>query len=88
MNILITGGTGFIGKQLIRDSRIGLTNQLIAGIARMTVKPELLISGSAIGYYGDQGDTVLTEPSTPGEDFSGRLCATRTAVGARFHVSV
>ena len=62
-------------KQLIRDSRIGLTNQLIAGIARMTVKPELLISGSAIGYYGDQGDTVLTEPSTPGEDFSGRLCA-------------
>ena len=62
-------------KQLIQDSRIGLTNQLIACIARMTVKPELLISGSAIGYYGDQGDTVLNEQSTSYEDFSGRLCA-------------
>jgi hypothetical protein len=62
-------------KQLIRDSRIGLTEQLISCIARMTVKPELLISGSAIGYYGDQGDTVLTEQSTPYEDFSQQLCA-------------
>ncbi|MFZ2312634.1 MAG: TIGR01777 family oxidoreductase [Methylobacter sp.] len=62
-------------KQLIRDSRIGLTEQLITCIARMTVKPELLISGSAIGYYGDQGDTVLTEQSTPYEDFSQQLCA-------------
>lgn len=62
-------------KQLIRDSRIGLTDQLIACIARMTVKPELLISGSAIGYYGDQGSTVLTEKSIPYEDFSHRLCA-------------
>ena len=62
-------------KQLIRESRIGLTKQLIACIARMTVKPELLISGSAIGYYGDQGDTLLTEQSTSCEDFSGRLCA-------------
>ena len=62
-------------KQQIRDSRIGLTNQLIACIAGMTVKPELLISGSAIGYYGDRGDTVLTEQSASYEDFSGRLCA-------------
>ncbi|MDD5411530.1 MAG: TIGR01777 family oxidoreductase [Methylobacter sp.] len=62
-------------KQLIRESRIGMTEQLITCIARMTVKPELLISGSAIGYYGDQGDTVLTEQSTPYEDFSQQLCA-------------
>lgn len=61
-------------KQLIRDSRIGLTEQLITCIANMTVKPELLISGSAIGYYGDQGDTVLTEQSPSHEDFSGQLC--------------
>ena len=44
-------------------------------MARMTVKPKLLISGSAIGYYGDQGDTVLTEQSATREDFSHRLCA-------------
>jgi len=62
-------------KKLIRDSRIGLTERLVACIARMTVKPELLISGSAIGYYGDQGDTVLTEQSTPRQDFSHQLCA-------------
>lgn len=62
-------------KQLIRASRIDLTEHLVACIARMDVKPELLISGSAIGYYGDQGDTVLTEQSTPYEDFSQQLCA-------------
>lgn len=62
-------------KQLIRDSRIGLTHQLITCIERMDVKPELLISGSAIGYYGDQGDAVLTEQSAPSRDFSGQLCA-------------
>jgi len=62
-------------KQLIRESRIGLTEQLIACIGRMTVKPELLISGSAIGYYGDQGNAVLSEQSAPAEDFSAQLCA-------------
>ena len=62
-------------KQLIRDSRISLTKQLVACIARMKVKPELLISGSAIGYYGDQGDTVLTEQSATHKDFSEQLCA-------------
>jgi len=62
-------------KQLIRSSRIGLTEHLVTCIASMTVKPELLISGSAVGYYGNQGDTVLTEQSTPYEDFSSQLCA-------------
>jgi hypothetical protein len=62
-------------KQIIRDSRIKLTKQLVECMARMTVKPELLISGSAIGYYGDQGDTVLTEQSATSPDFSQRLCA-------------
>lgn len=62
-------------KQEIRDSRIGLTEQLITCIARLKLKPELLISGSAIGYYGNQGDTVLSEQATPYEDFSQQLCA-------------
>jgi len=61
-------------KQIIRDSRINLTMQLVASMARMAVKPELLISGSAIGYYGDQGDTVLTEQSATHKDFSEQLC--------------
>lgn len=62
-------------KKIIRESRIGLTDQLIECIARMKVKPALLISGSAIGFYGDQADTVLTEQSVPREDFSQKLCA-------------
>jgi uncharacterized protein (TIGR01777 family) len=62
-------------KQVIRDSRINLTKQLVACMARMTVKPELLISGSAVGYYGDQGDSVLTEQSATHPDFSQQLCA-------------
>ncbi|MGZ8190942.1 MAG: TIGR01777 family oxidoreductase [Methylococcaceae bacterium] len=62
-------------KKLIRDSRINLTEQLIGCIARMTIKPVLLISGSAIGYYGDQGDTILTEQSATRQDFSHQLCA-------------
>lgn len=62
-------------KQLIRDSRIGLTEQLVKTIERMAVKPELLISGSAVGYYGNQGDTVLTEQSAPVSEFSRQLCA-------------
>ena len=64
-----------VRKQLIRDSRINLTEQLVAYIARMTVKPALLISGSAIGYYGDQGDTVITESSAVKADFPQQLCA-------------
>ncbi len=63
-----------VRKQLIRKSRINLTEQLVACMARMTIKPELLISGSAIGYYGDQGDCVLTEQSEVKQNFSQQLC--------------
>ena len=61
-------------KIILRDSRIKLTQQLVACLSSMTIKPELLISGSAIGFYGDQGDTVLTEQSTVNTDFSQQLC--------------
>jgi NAD dependent epimerase/dehydratase family enzyme len=44
-------------------------------VSAMEQKPELLISGSAIGYYGDQGDTKLTEQSNHIADFSQQLCA-------------
>jgi len=62
-------------KKLLRDSRINLTEQLVDTIGRMDIKPDLLINGSAVGYYGDQGDTVLTEQSAPHPDFSHQLCA-------------
>lgn len=62
-------------KQLIRASRIDLTGQLMEAIDKMAVKPKLLISGSAIGYYGNQGDTPLNEQAAPVPDFSQQLCA-------------
>jgi uncharacterized protein (TIGR01777 family) len=61
-------------KNVIRDSRIGLTRELVDVMAQMDVKPKVLISGSAIGFYGNQGDTELTEASPNGQDFSAQLC--------------
>ncbi len=62
-------------KQQLWDSRIGVTGALIAFMAGMEVRPKVLLSGSAVGYYGNRGDTVLAESADPGEDFSHRLCA-------------
>ncbi|RZI71312.1 MAG: TIGR01777 family protein [Variovorax sp.] len=58
-------------------SRAGLTDDLVAWIARRPVKPWLLLSGSAVGYYGvqPQGDaSELTESSPPQSIFMSRLC--------------
>ncbi|AMK78409.1 MULTISPECIES: TIGR01777 family oxidoreductase [Methylomonas] len=62
-------------KQLLRDSRIKLTEQLVAWIASASQPAPVLISGSAIGVYGDQGDKFLTESSASTADFSQQLCA-------------
>jgi len=62
-------------KQVIRDSRITLTELLITYIEQASIKPELFISSSAIGYYGDQGNQELNESSPVQADFSQRLCA-------------
>lgn len=62
-------------KQELRNSRIELTHQLVKFIEQMPVKPEVLLSGSAIGIYGNQGDTLLNEQSLAKADFSQQLCA-------------
>ncbi len=62
-------------KKILRDSRIRLTEELVATLQTLEVKPKLLISGSAIGYYGEQGEQILTEDSVPTADFSQQLCA-------------
>jgi uncharacterized protein (TIGR01777 family) len=62
-------------KRRLRDSRIALTAKLVAFIATLAVKPKVLVSGSAIGVYGNQGDTLLTENSPGKTDFSQQLCA-------------
>lgn len=63
-------------RQLLRDSRITLTNQLVAWLAKQEHKPGVLVSGSAVGWYGNGGETLLTEDSPPqSEDFATQLCA-------------
>jgi uncharacterized protein len=61
-------------KQIIQTSRVGLTDQLVDFIAGSPAKPAVLVSGSAIGFYGDQAGRILHEDSEPVDDFSHRLC--------------
>ena len=56
-------------KAAIRDSRIIGTRNLVAGIAGLESRPKVLVSASAIGYYGERGDEELSEESAPGDDF-------------------
>jgi hypothetical protein len=61
-------------KQVLWDSRVSLTENLVRRIAAARHKPGVLLSGSAVGYYGNHGDTGLDESAAAGEDFAARLC--------------
>jgi len=61
-------------KKKIRDSRVVGTRHLVAGIAAADVRPRVLVCASAIGYYGDRGDELLTEQSGPGRGFLPETC--------------
>jgi uncharacterized protein len=56
-------------KERIRASRIDSTRALVRGLAACQKRPKVLISASAIGFYGPRGDEVLTETSAPGSGF-------------------
>jgi uncharacterized protein len=60
-------------KALLRSSRIDTTRGLVSAIAKMEKKPRVLISASAIGYYGNRGEELVTENSAPGTDFLAEL---------------
>ena len=61
-------------KAQLLTSRMKPTQDILAFIARSSVKPKLLVSGSAIGWYGNQGDKPLTESSGFQADFAHQLC--------------
>jgi len=61
-------------KQRIRASRLTGTRNLVEAIGLWKHKPNALVSSSAIGYYGNRGDEVLTEASEPGKGFLAELC--------------
>lgn len=56
-------------KRRIRDSRVLGTRLLSEAIAGLARRPQVLLSASATGYYGDRGDEELTEQSAQGDDF-------------------
>ncbi|WP_434026321.1 TIGR01777 family oxidoreductase [[Pseudomonas] boreopolis] len=61
-------------KQVLRASRIDGTRRLVAWMARQPAPPRVLVSGSAIGWYGPRDDAPLDETAAPGEDFAAWLC--------------
>jgi len=61
-------------KRLLLESRLEVTDAVLRMIERLDVKPDVLISASAVGYYGDRGDEVLTEEAGPSPRFMSDLC--------------
>jgi len=62
-------------KQVLIDSRVKTTEALVALCSQMQTPPQLMISGSAMGYYGDQGDNRVVESTPPTKEFAHTLCA-------------
>lgn len=61
-------------KRRIRDSRVKGTRNLVAGMRVAPSRPRILISASAVGFYGDRGDEILNESSDPGSGFLSDVC--------------
>ncbi|PSF05725.1 TIGR01777 family protein [Marinobacter fuscus] len=61
-------------KQALRDSRIGLTESLVQVVRTWGELPDVLVSGSAVGFYGDQGERKVTERTPPNDEFTHQLC--------------
>jgi uncharacterized protein len=61
-------------KRRILESRERGTRLLATTLAGLDAPPKVLVSGSAVGYYGDRGDEVLTEDAGPGDDFMAEVC--------------
>mgnify|MGYP000439097504 CR=1 FL=1 len=61
-------------KQELRDSRIGVTETLVDVIRRWETPPQVMVSGSAVGFYGNQADAEVTEQTKPHDEFTHQLC--------------
>ena len=61
-------------KKRLYESRIDTTRSLVSSMKQLDIKPELFLSASAVGYYGDCGDEIVTEKRGAGDDFLAGLC--------------
>ena len=80
----IVGRWTAIKKARILESRVQGTTSLAQALANAPQRPRVFVCASAIGYYGNRGDEILREESTPGNDFLAHVCqqweqATRAA---------
>jgi len=62
-------------KMRLRESRVAGTRNLVAALGKLSVKPKVLVSASAVGFYGSRGDEVLTETASPQTDFLAEICS-------------
>ncbi|MFI5094720.1 MAG: TIGR01777 family oxidoreductase [Candidatus Acidiferrales bacterium] len=70
----IAGGRWTIERKAeLRSSRIDTTRALVTALAKMNARPRVLVSASATGFYGNRGEELLTEDSSPGNDFLSNL---------------
>ncbi|MEE8141772.1 MAG: TIGR01777 family oxidoreductase [Planctomycetota bacterium] len=75
-------------KQRLKSSRVLGTQHLVDSLRELTHKPRVLVSASAIGFYGTRGADLLDESAKPGDDFLSGICvewegAAQEAVGLR-----
>jgi len=70
-------------KRILRSSRVEATHHLVSALAKLACPPQVFVSASAIGYYGDRGDEELSEESTSGSDFLAALARDWEAEAAR-----
>jgi uncharacterized protein len=61
-------------RERIRSSRVDGTRGLVQAIAGAEPRPRVLVSASAVGYYGHRGDERLDEDAAPGDDFLAQVC--------------
>ncbi len=62
-------------KRIIIESRTKGTSLIADTISKLSSPPPVLICASAIGYYGNRGDKILTEDDQPGDDFISKVCS-------------
>jgi len=70
-------------KELLRSSRVDSTRLLVNALAQLKRKPRVFIAASAVGYYGNRGDEILTESSSPGAGFLSSVAREWEAESAR-----
>ncbi len=79
----IAGGRWTAARKAgIRRSRVEGTRRLCEALARVARPPKVLVCASAIGYYGDRGDQMLSEDAPPGNDFLAQVCREWEAAAA------